>query len=272
MARREPDRLLVEIGSAVREERKRRGLTLRALASLAGLDGSTVHYVETGRSASLESWVRLSRALRLRVEVRLLDPRRRELGHTRAEDPVHASLGEIEVVRLRAMGFEVAIDEPFQHYQFAGRADVVAWSRERAALLHIENRTQFPNLQEAFGSFNAKKAYLGPELATRAGVPRWLSETHVMVALWSAEVLHEIRLHRASFESVARDSESWFAAWWRGEPRLAGRRSILVVFDPLEWGRRDRRRWIDLDSLAPAKPRYAGYAEALTALRRAGLT
>ncbi len=60
---------------------------------------------------------------------------------------MHAAMGEAGAAHLRTLGFAVRLDEPFQHYQFAGRGDVVAWSVERAALLHLENRTAFPNLQ-----------------------------------------------------------------------------------------------------------------------------
>ena len=44
-----------------------------------------------------------------------------------------------------------------------------------------------------------------------------------------------------------------------------------MVFDPLPGVRRTRRRWIGLDDAARADPRYRGYAEALDALRAAGL-
>jgi hypothetical protein len=192
-------------------------------------------------------------------------------GHARDEDPVHAAMGEIEAAHFRGLGLEVGMDEPFQHFQFAGRADVVAWSREKAALLHIENRTRFPNLQDAFGSFNNKRAYLGAELARRAGVPHWRSETHVFVALWSAEVLHLIRIRRASFAGVCPDGVEAFEAWWRNEPAPAGQHSTLLLFDPIEGGRGDRRRWACLDEVSSVRPRYRGYADALVALRAAGL-
>jgi hypothetical protein len=164
----------------------------------------------------------------------------------------------------------VGIDEPFQHYQFAGRADVVAWSSERRALLHVENKTQFPDLQDAFGSFNAKRSYLGVEMAARVGLPQWRSETHVIAALWSAEVLHSIRRHEASFGSVCPDQADAFDAWWRKDPPMTGRHSILVLFDPAEGRCRDRRRWLTLSDLAHAWLRYRDYADAADTLRFGG--
>ncbi|HEX5828719.1 MAG TPA: hypothetical protein VFY23_14425 [Candidatus Limnocylindrales bacterium] len=63
-----------------------------------------------------------------------------------AQDLVHAAMGELEARALQRPGRTIAIGEPYQHYQFAGRADLLAWDAED--LLHIENRTRFPNLQE----------------------------------------------------------------------------------------------------------------------------
>jgi hypothetical protein len=246
-------------------------MSIRALADLSSLSSTRVHDVETGEPASLETYVRLARALHLRPEFDLVDSRRREHVAPRAEDPVHAVMGEIEAAHFRGLGFSVGLDEPFQHFQFSGRADLVAWSIEPAALLHIENRTRFPNLQEAFGSFNAKRAYLGGELAGRVRVSRWRRETHVMVALWSAETLHQLRLHRSSFESVCPDPLDAFCDWWRGDTPAAGRRSNLVLFDPVVGHRRDRLRWASLSQLDAIRPRYRDYAEALAALRQDGL-
>jgi transcriptional regulator with XRE-family HTH domain len=263
-------RLAVLLGRDLREERLRRHLTIRTIADLTGLGRATIHDIERGRTGSLETYVRLATALRLKAEFEFVDPRRREPLTRRAVDPVHGAMGEAEAAHLRSPGFAVGIDEPFQHYQFAGRADVVAWSAERGALLHIENKTRFPDLQEAFGSFNAKRSYLGAELAARAGIRRWRSETHVIAALWSAEVLRTIRAHAASFASICPDAPDGFGSWWRDEPPVAGRYSILVIFDPAEGRRRDRRRWLGMDELEGARPRYRDYADAVALLGLGG--
>jgi hypothetical protein len=241
-------------------------MTLEDVAHLAGLGLTTVHDIEAGEIGSIETYVRVAEALRLRTEFELADPRRREPATRRAADPVHAAMGEIEASHLRGLGYEIGLDEPFQHYQFAGRADLVAWSRDRAVLLHIENRTRFPDLQESFGAFNAKRHYLGPEMAARAGVRDWRSQTHVMVALWSAEVLRSLRAHTSSFASVCPDAPGAFEAWWTGEPPAAGRRSVLIVFDPMTGRRSDRRRWVGVSELADVRPRYRDYASAVGAL------
>jgi len=100
-----------------------------------------------------------------------LDDRRRRPTGLRDEDPVHAAMTEAIADRLHGLGLRVATDEPYQHFQFAGRADRVAWDREGVALLHCEQRTRLPNFQDSAGTFNAKRAYLADALAVRLGLP-----------------------------------------------------------------------------------------------------
>ena len=196
-------------------------------------------------------------ALGLRLEWDLVDPRRKA---TRPQqDLVHSAMGEFEAAHFRRLGLPIAIDEPYQHYQFAGRADLIAWDADAHAMLHLENRTRFPDLQEAAGAFNAKRAYLGNAMAERLGVKSWRSETHVIVALWSSEVLHSLRLRTESFRALCPQAAATFSAWWSGEPPSQGKASALVVLDPLASGR--QRSFISLDDALVARPRYAGYAD-----------
>ncbi|HEX7491746.1 MAG TPA: helix-turn-helix transcriptional regulator [Candidatus Limnocylindrales bacterium] len=253
----------IGLGLQVAAERRRRHLTLRDLAEMAGLGRATVHDIESGREGSLGAYVRLAAALGLKTDFNLVDARRRESASASAKDPVHASMGEAEVARFRPLGFRVGLDEPYQHYQFAGRADFVAWSPEPPVLLHIENKTALPDIQEAIGAFNAKRNYLGAELAARSGVERWRSEAHVLAVLWSAEAMTALRSHRASFEAVCPDGPDGFERWWSGAPPASGMRKILILFDPVEGVRADRRRWVGLGELATVRPRFRGYAEAV---------
>ena len=168
-------------------------------------------------------------------------------------------MGEFEARRFRPLVNGVGLDEPYQHFQFAGRADFVAWRLDPAALLHIENRTRFPDFQEMAGSFNAKRAYLGQALAQRLGVRTWRSETHVIAALWSAEALHAIRLRTESFRSLCPYPTDGFAAWWEGRAVDAGVSTVLVVMDPLASAR--QRQWVGLDEALKVRPRHRGYAD-----------
>ena len=238
------------------------------MAELAGLSVSFVHAVEHGKPASLEGYAAIAGALGLEPMFDLVDPRRRAASWS-AEDPVHAAMGEAIAERLAPYGFVVALDDPFQHYPFAGRADVLAWSLEDRSLLHVENRTRFPNLQEVFGSYNVKRRYLPAVLADRLGLRRgWDVVTHVVAALWSSEVLHAIRLHPASFRAVCPDDAQPFRDWWSGKPPgTPGVTSSLFLFDPIGGGRSDRRRFVGLDEAPAVRGRYRGYADALEAIR-----
>ena len=263
------DALTAVLADRLRDERRRRHWSIATLAERARLSRPMVGAMEHAQRASLDTWVALAQALGLELEMELVDPRRRGKSTACLEDPVHAAMGELEAAHLQRLGFSVAIDEPYQHFQFAGRADVVAWQLDPPAMLHIENRTRFPNVGEIAGSWNAKRRWLAPELAKRLGIPGFASETHVMVALWSAEVLHELRRRPATFRALAPHSIDAWQAWWTGDPPRRGRTSALVLLDPFATGR--QRRFLNLEAaLGTARPRMRGYAEAAERLTRPG--
>jgi hypothetical protein len=257
--------MAAEIGSEIHEERLRRRWSLRELGRRTGITGAAIQRLEVGRPGSILSYARIGVALALRPELHLVDERRAVA--VRAEDPVHAWMGDVEAAHLQLLGFPVAMDEPYQHYQFAGRADVVAWSIERRALLHIENRTRFPNLQDALGSYAAKRAYLAAALASRLKLRGgFASETHVMAGLWSGEVQHVVRIRTATFRSASPHDPEALAAWWHGDPPTVGATSTFVLLDPIDRPR--SRRWVGLDDALRAAPRYRGYADTLGAMTR----
>lgn len=263
------NRIGVTFGRQVYDERVRRKWRLEDLANAAGMSKSEAHRIEAGGRVSLEACVRVSVALGLEIDLTMTQ---RRPVIARDLDPVHAALGEVEARQLRPFGHVVRIDEPYQHYQFAGRADVIAADVDARSLLHIENRTRFPDIQAFSGSWNAKRAYLGDELAKRLSIRGgWLSIDHVVVALWSSEVLHSLRMRSATFQAMCPDLPDAFAGWWNGKSIPRGERSTIIVFDPLVGERKSRRRWISLASVPSAETRYRGYADALDRLRAARL-
>jgi len=264
------NRLAVSLGVAIRDQRIRRQWSVRELGRRSGVTASAVLNVEAGRIAGLTTYSRLVQALGLDLEAGLVHPRRRQSLQANEEDPVHAAMGELEAAHLRSLGYVVSIDEPYQHYQFAGRADVMAWRLDERALLHLENRTRFPNVGEAAGAYNAKRAYLAPVIAKRLGLAgRFRSVTHVMVGLWSSEVLHAIRLRPETFRSLCPAGPAAFDAWWLGGQPPAGTHSTLVLFDPTASGR--RRSFASLaEALDGLRPRLRGYAEAVALLKETG--
>jgi transcriptional regulator with XRE-family HTH domain len=265
-------RLAAHAGLTIADARHARSWTLRELADRSGVAPSAIHAIEHGRPAELRTYAAIATALDLEPRLDLVDPRKRAHA-VRAEDPVHAAMGEAIAARVAGHGFEVAVDEPFQHYQFSGRADILAWDLTNRALLHVENRTRFPNLQEAFGSYNTKRRYLPGVMAERLGLRNgFQSVSNVVVGLWSAEVLHAVRIHPASFRAVCPDDTNDFEAWWSGSLSiLGGSTSSFVLFDPNTGGRLRPRTFLGLEpALEPSiRPRYRGYAEAAEAVRSA---
>lgn len=266
-ATRALNRLAVWAGRKVKDERTRRGWSGRALAARAGISGAYVSEIESGVLVSLDTYARVFTALDLPLD--LAADRRERATFLRGQDFVHAAMGELEAQRLRHFGYPVGIDEPYQHYQFAGRADIVAWDLGARALLHIENRTQFPNVQESLGSFGAKRVYLGSVLAERAGIGSegWASETHVIAALWSGEVTRAVRMRETTFRVACPDELDPFDRWWAGRAcELSGNSVIFALMDPAPTVR-ESFRFGSLDRVQ-ARPRYADYAGAAERLKR----
>ncbi len=256
-------RLAAHAGLTVAEARYRREWSLRSLADRAGVSTSTVHAIEHGAPASLETYAAIAHALDLEARLDLVDPRKRASA-ARAEDPVHAAMGEMLATKLVGHGRPIAIDEPYQHFQFAGRADFLAWDLDRRALLHVENRTRFPNVQEAIGSYNAKRRYLPAVMAERLGLRGGFSSvTNVIAGLWSNEVLHSVRIRSATFRAVCPDDASAFEAWWTGSPPShGGSTSTFLLLDPVGGA------FVGLESALASvtRPKYGGYAAAVAAL------
>ena len=265
-------RLAGHAGLVIADARRVRRWTLRDLAGRSGLAASSLHAVEHGRPATLETYAAIAIALGLEPRFDLVDPRKRSASG-RPEDPVHAAMGEMIAARLAGHRFAVSIDEPYQHYQFAGRADVVAWDLEARALLHVENRTRFPNLQDTLGSYNAKRAYLPGVLAERLGLRTgFASVTNEIAGLWSSEVIHIARIRSASFASVCPDDRSAFDAWWGGSTPATGTTSAFILLDPVSTTTPLRSSLVGLEQVlrGSIRPRYRGYADAVEALRREG--
>lgn len=198
--------MAMSAGLELRDGRAARRWTLRELADRAGVSVASAQAAESGRALSLETYARLAVALGRRP---LLSFPGRAAADTNdrsrtGRDLVHAAMGEIEARKLAANGYQVALDEPYQHYQFAGRADLLAWDLEARALLHLENKSRLADLQDVAGSYNAKRPYLPAVLGDRLGVgPRgWATVTHALVVLWSSEVLHVLRLRAATFRAL----------------------------------------------------------------------
>src|SRR4051794_30888687 len=123
-------RLWFGFGDAIRDARRARGWAVTDVARQAHVSVSLVYLAESGEPISLEAAVRLAMAFGLRLELELVDARKRTIvRQSLSADPVHSAMGEFEAGHLRdawsgrKMG--IGLDEPYQHFQFAGRADLV---------------------------------------------------------------------------------------------------------------------------------------------------
>ena len=190
LSREVPERVRVEMrrvgfsfGQQLQDARGARHWSVRDLADRAGLSVDLIYRVEAGMPCSPEAASRLSVALGLRVRVDLVDPRIHLQRTNLGADLVHSAMGEFEAARLRTFGFGVGMDEPYQHFQFAGRADLIAWNLDERALLHIENRTRFPDFQDMAGTYNSKRAYLAGSLGQRLGVNRWGRDSSTIIRM-----------------------------------------------------------------------------------------
>jgi transcriptional regulator with XRE-family HTH domain len=254
------------LGQAIRDERHRR-LTMRDLAARARVSASTVNNVESGRRVSFEVYARLAVALGLPLQVSIDDGRARTARER--SDMVHSAMAEVEVAMLSRHAFRLAVDEPYQHFHFAGRADLLAWTTAPAALLHIENRTRFPDIGETAGSFNAKCRYLPAVLAQRLGIRAWAAETHAIVGLWSSEVIHAVRAREATFRTLCPDDEGALLGWFSGQVPRAEVVRCFALLDPVAHGR--QRSVVGLEALLNGvRPRFRDYREAAERLRVPG--
>jgi transcriptional regulator with XRE-family HTH domain len=252
------------------DARMERRLSLAQIADRAGLSAASAAAAEAGRAVSLEVYVRLATALGLRSSLLFETGRSSTTAAVRIRDVVHSAMGEAEAGHFAAHGLRVAIDEPYQHYQFAGRADFLAWNVDERRLLHIENKSRLDDIRDVAGAYNAKRAYLAAALSDRLGVgPRgWCAVSHVLAVLWSSEVLHTLRTRSATFAAICPDPSDAVDAWWTGRAIPDGVTSALIVFDPAtNLGR--ARCWTSFEAaVASARPRYRDYADAVRKLSR----
>jgi hypothetical protein len=91
----------------------------------------------------------------------------------------------------------------------------------------------------------------------------------VMAGLWSAEVLHVLRIRRATFDALCPDPPDALFAWLDGHHPQPGMTSGFVLLDPaVPLGSRSRTI-VPLSGAVNVRPRYRGYADAAAVLRRA---
>ena len=91
------------------------------------------------------------------------------------------------------------------------------------------------------------------------------SVTHAIVALWSSELLHLVRLRQATFRAMCPAPIDGFVAWRTNAPNHAGTTSTFVLFDPV--ARPRSRPFGDFEAALRVDARYRAYADPVAGLR-----
>lgn len=167
------------LGAAIRFLRIRRRWRQSDLARRAGCSQSAVSRIERGHLGS----VRLDT---IRAVAAALDMRLDLVGRWRAGDldrmlsSAHSALHEDVARRLGGLGgWESAPEVPFSSFGERGAIDILAWHPASRALLVIEFKTEFVDLNELLATLDRKRR-LAAEIARQRG---WLREA-TSVSVW----------------------------------------------------------------------------------------
>ncbi len=261
------NRIAVRFGERIQNRREERRWTLAVLAKAARLSIGLVHKIDAGQPGSIDSYARLATALGLDLFDSGDQSRGSDDTH-RDQDPVHAAMGEVEAKHLRRLGYVVRMDEPYQHFRFAGRADSWpgTWGAAPSCISRTERASRTSRTRSAVTTESA-----------RTSVACWPSVSGSPKGGAARRMRSSRSGHPRSFEACAcASNRSWpsVRTMSRSSPHggqanpAAGRHTTLVILDPVDFGRRDQASFIGLADLGRAEPRYTGYAEAVATLRR----
>lgn len=131
-------------GKSVRALRLRKAWRQEDLAGACGLSRSQVGRVERGelQGVPVDDLLAIGNALGADLDVRY---RWHGEGLDRLLDEHHASLVDEIVRRLRALGWECAVEASFSIYGERGSVDVLAWHAATRTILVIEVKTVVPD-------------------------------------------------------------------------------------------------------------------------------
>jgi transcriptional regulator with XRE-family HTH domain len=157
----------IRIGLSLRALRLRRRLRQIDVAIKAGVSRGTVSNIERGlfQHVSIETLERVAAVVGAGLDIRV---RWHGADLDRLLDDGHARLGEAITRRLRAAGWDVAVEATFSAFGERGSIDVLAWHRESGCLLVVEVKTVVPDFQAMLSGLD-RKARLGPDVAKARG-------------------------------------------------------------------------------------------------------
>jgi transcriptional regulator with XRE-family HTH domain len=200
-----------QVGGRVRAVRVQKGWRQEDVATAAGVSRSVVSRVEHGRfdEVGFEAVRRVCRALDMRFEYAV---RWRGGDLERMVNARHAALHESAARLLAANAGWLAIPEvSFNVFGERGVIDVVAWRADRRALLVVELKTEFVDIQGLIGSVDRYRRLASRAVADRRWRPAFVS-TWVFVAAGRANA-RALAAHRtvlrAAFPADGRRIAGW---------------------------------------------------------------
>ena len=216
----------VRLARSLRLLRHRRRWRQRDLAAKAGVARSAVSLLECGRAGELRLDVieRIGRALEARVDVRV-DWRGAAID--RLLDGAHAGLVDDTVRRLGRTGWLVETEVSFEIRGERGSIDILAWHPVRRALLVVEVKSAFGDLQATLMSV-ARKVRLARIIARRFG---WVvsSVARLLVVAETRTARRVVERHAALFSVCLPGARTGGARLDVGSGRIPVLRARLFV-------------------------------------------
>jgi transcriptional regulator with XRE-family HTH domain len=189
-------------GAVVRYLRIRRHLRQRDLAARAGVSQTLVSRLERGHlsETSLERIRRVGTALDLRVDV-VGRWRGGELDRLLAAG--HSALHESVAAHLRTLAaWRFASEVSFAHFGERGVIDILAWHEQSRALLVIELKTEFVDLNELLGTLDRKRRNAMQIARERGWIERAASVSAWVIVTDNSVNRHRARDHRAMLSTA----------------------------------------------------------------------
>jgi transcriptional regulator with XRE-family HTH domain len=201
------------VSSAIRFLRRRAGWRQVDLAAHAGTSREMVSRIERGRieGLTLRSLDTIAATLggSLYIEVRW---RGEQLD--RLMDAAHAAVQEMAVGHLREVSWRVEVEVSFNWYGERGRVDAVAFHSDTRALLVVEVKVRFGDIQDTLGKLDVKTR-LGRQLARQLGWPEPARVIPCLVVADGRTARRTVAEHQALFARFnlrGRAARRWLAA------------------------------------------------------------
>jgi transcriptional regulator with XRE-family HTH domain len=225
------------IGTAIRDGRRRLGLSQRDLSTVAGVPQSTISRLESGLPTAipLAKVGRLLDRLECRIDASIRPPL--VMGRPSERDAVHARILRYVERWLRRLGFETAREVPIGGDRVRGWLDLLAWrERDRVAVLG-EVKGDIDDV----GAFERQIAWYERDVWAAARELGWRPARVVVLgsALASRRNAEVVRAHSDALRRRFPTSPAELLAVLDGQTP-AQRTAVLTFVDPL----RRRGSWV----------------------------